>query len=149
MSKKEDRNGHRSRLRGKFLAAPEKLSDVHLLELLLTFAIPRQDVAKLSQNLLKTFGSLESVFTASQEDLKQIKGVGENTIALIRAVDHLRQRTLLESVSETSTEEENLVTMEMNQPELFSMADENQQEKKSKTASRHRPRRIFALTQMI
>lgn len=56
--------------------------------------------------------------------MKQIKGVGENTIALIRAVDHLRQRTLLESVSETSTEEENLVTMEMNQPELFSMADE-------------------------
>lgn len=124
MSKKEDRTGHRSRLRSKFLTAPEKLSDVHLLELLLTFAIPRQDVAKLSQNLLKTFGSLGDVFTASQEDLKQIKGVGENTIALIRAVDHLRQRTLLESVSETSTEEENLVTMEMNQPELFSMADE-------------------------
>ena len=119
MPEKEERTGHRSRLQNKFLATPEALSDAQLLEMLLTFAIPRQDVAWLSQNLLEIFGSLRGVFTAAHEDLQQIKGVGETTAVLIQAVGQLRQRTLLESVSETATEEENLVTMEMNQPELF------------------------------
>jgi hypothetical protein len=42
MGQDETKTGHRARLRGCFLADPPALSEAELLELLLTYAIPRQ-----------------------------------------------------------------------------------------------------------
>jgi DNA repair protein RadC len=82
--------GHRQRLRERFLAeeAPA-LTEEALAELLLTFAIPRSDVQPLAHTLLERFGSLKAVFEASPEALRSIKGVGENTIVLLRLVGRL------------------------------------------------------------
>ena len=57
--------GHRERLRKSYLAAGgDAMHDHQLLELLLTYAIPRQDTNPLAHRLLKAYGSLEKVLSA-------------------------------------------------------------------------------------
>src|SRR6185312_8599627 len=52
-------DGHRERLRRAFLANGDgAMGEADLLELLLCFAIPRQDVRQLAERLLRHFGSL-------------------------------------------------------------------------------------------
>lgn len=83
--------GHRERLRGRFLAGEEAaLAEEPLLELLLTYAIPRQDVAPLARRLLEKFGNFASVLTADPSDLESCPGIKENTLALLKLAAHLR-----------------------------------------------------------
>ncbi len=85
-------SGHRARLRARFLASPATLSDAELLELLLTFAIPRRDVAPLAQRLLAAFGDLDSVIAARPEKLSAVEGIGEATAVLLALVHRLHAR---------------------------------------------------------
>lgn len=80
--------GHRQRLRQRFLENPQGLSEVESLELLLTYAIPRQDVAPLARNLLDSYGSLPKIFGASISDLMNVKGIGESAAILIRLISN-------------------------------------------------------------
>lgn len=76
--------GHRKRLRERFLATRlEGYAPHEMLELLLTFAIPRRDTNPIAHALLKRFGSLHKVFEASFDDLAAVEGVGENAATLI------------------------------------------------------------------
>ncbi|MDR0727169.1 MAG: DNA repair protein RadC [Rickettsiales bacterium] len=81
------RIGHRERLRHKFLQG--KLVDYELLELLLTYAIPRCDVKPLSRDLIKAFGGVSGVLAAPIESLTKVKGVKENTAVLIKLIHEL------------------------------------------------------------
>lgn len=76
--------GHRERLRQKFLE--DKLTDYELLELLLSFAIPRRDVRPLARGLMKEFGGLYQILTAPYEDLLRYKGIGKNCAVFIKAI---------------------------------------------------------------
>ncbi len=76
--------GHRERLRQKFLA--DKLADYELLELLLSFVIPRRDVRPLARGLMKQFGGLYQIITAPIESLIEFKGIGQNTAIFIKAI---------------------------------------------------------------
>lgn len=78
------RVGHRERLRQKFL--DDKLTDYELLELLLSFVIPRRDVRPLARGLIDKFGSVYQVITAPIESLTDYKGVGRNTAIFIKAI---------------------------------------------------------------
>ena len=80
--------GHRERLRKKLLAG-NRLEDYELLELLLMYAIPRKDVKPLAKTLLAHFKSLGAVLSAQADDLMQIDGVKENTVALIKLIAEL------------------------------------------------------------
>ena len=51
-------SGHRARLRKKFLDG--QLAEYEILELLLTYAIPRRDVRTLSRQLYKKYGSIHT-----------------------------------------------------------------------------------------
>lgn len=76
--------GHRARLRARFLKAGLSGFAPHeALELLLTFAIPRQDVNPLSHRLITHFGGFNRVLEATPADLKAVPGIGENAAALI------------------------------------------------------------------
>ncbi|MBO4644619.1 MAG: DNA repair protein RadC [Alphaproteobacteria bacterium] len=76
--------GHRDRLRHKVLTfGSDVLQDYELLEMLLTYAIPRRDVKPLAKELISSFGSFSAVLNASPEELKHIKGIKDNTAALI------------------------------------------------------------------
>ncbi len=67
-------SGHRERLRKRFLATPSKLSETERVELLLTYAIPRRDVAPLAKELLDKFGSVDKLLATSHSELMAIKG---------------------------------------------------------------------------
>ncbi|MDR2933768.1 MAG: DNA repair protein RadC [Rickettsiales bacterium] len=87
--------GHRFRLREKFLnAGANALADYELLELLLTFAIPRVDVKPIAKQLMNKFGSLAAVVHAESNDLAVVSGVKETTVALIKTVQEFLLRTL-------------------------------------------------------
>ena len=63
--RKEHFIGHRERLRRRFMkSGNDALPDYELLELLLTFAIPRRDVKPLAKKLLHRFGNLKGVLDA-------------------------------------------------------------------------------------
>lgn len=82
--------GHRERLRERFLNDPTSLSDAESLELLLTFAIPRRDVRPLADDLLRRFGSLGGVLAQKAGDLAALPGMGPSSavlFALVRRVD--------------------------------------------------------------
>lgn len=81
------RLGHRERLKQKaVMFGFDALPDYELLELLLTYAIPRKDVKPLAKEMIRTFGSFASVLNASPEELKRINGIKDNSAALICAV---------------------------------------------------------------
>lgn len=79
-------SGHRARLRQRFAANPATLSDVDLLELILTFAIPRLDVAPQARALLDRFGSPAGVLAAPYRELLEIAGIGEQTALFLQAI---------------------------------------------------------------
>ncbi|HDN85404.1 MAG TPA: DNA repair protein RadC [Candidatus Aerophobetes bacterium] len=82
--------GHRERLRKRFQRAGSKgMHDYELLELLLTYAIPRKDVKPVAKQLIKKFGSFSGVFDASMEELKAIRGVGSVSAILIKVVKEI------------------------------------------------------------
>ena len=79
--------GHRQRLRARFLkTGRSSLADYELLELLLTYAIPRIDTKPIAKALLNKFGTIVSVLQQQDQRLLEIKGVGQRTIAFLRVV---------------------------------------------------------------
>lgn len=79
--------GHRKRLRQRYLTQGlEGFQPHEALELLLFYAIPRQDVNLLSHRIIDRFGSLEAALSAAPEELMQVKGVGESAALLISMV---------------------------------------------------------------
>lgn len=77
--------GHRRRLRERFVKSGlAGFHDHEILELLLTYAIPRRDVKTIAKDLLEEFGNnLASVFDAPAEALQRVDGIGENAAVLI------------------------------------------------------------------
>ena len=80
-------HGHRDRLRNRFLnGGPDSLNDYEMLELLLTYAIPMQDVKPLAKSLISSFHSFAGVMDASHQELVQVKGLGAHSATLIKLV---------------------------------------------------------------
>jgi DNA repair protein RadC len=100
--------GHRGRLRERYArAGAEAFAGHELLELLLTFAIPRKDTKAVAKRLLGTFGSLHEVLNAPQERLSMVEGIGPQSALLIRLVRDLHRPSVaqpdLQRTAVTST----------------------------------------------
>ena len=79
--------GHRKRLRERFQkSGGEGMHGYELLELLLTYAIPRKDVKPYAKDLIKRFGSLSGVLDAGQKELEEVAKIGPISAILIRLV---------------------------------------------------------------
>ena len=79
--------GHRKRMRGKFLQSGKDAFHEHeMLEMLLYYSNARGDTNPLAHTLIDKFGSFSGVLDASFEDLMQVKGVGENTAFLLKLI---------------------------------------------------------------
>lgn len=65
------------------------MHDYELLELLLTYSIPRRDVKPVAKKLLSEFGSLSGVLDADPRKLEGLSGVGSMSATLIRLVKEL------------------------------------------------------------
>jgi len=91
--------GHRERLRERFRRAGSKgLHDYELLELLLTYAIPRRDVKLLAKDLIKRFGSLSGVLDAGQKELEETTGLTATSVTLMSLVKELGGEYLTEKM---------------------------------------------------
>lgn len=91
--------GHRERLQRRFLLGGGRdMPDYELLELLLTIAIPRRDVKPLAKELIRKFGSFAEVVNAPLEELMLVKGVKENTAAVLRIVRECSVRSSWQSL---------------------------------------------------
>jgi DNA repair protein RadC len=90
---------HRQRLRERFRkAGADGMHDYELLELLLTFSIPRRDVKPVAKRLIDEFGGLAGVLDADQRKLEDLKGVGSMSATLIRLVKELYSTYLAENM---------------------------------------------------
>lgn len=79
--------GHRERLRARFLKnGPDALPDYELLELLLFAALPRRDTKGIAKNLIKRFGSLAEVLGAPDPRLREIDGINDGAVTVLKAV---------------------------------------------------------------
>jgi len=97
----ESINGHRQRLRQRFEAHGfDGFHDYEVLELLLTYAIPRHDVKPIAKRLLSTFGTLAGVFDAPMCELKQTTGVGEKAAIFLSLIRHVEVRYLASDLPE-------------------------------------------------
>lgn len=95
---RKDHTGHRQRLRDRFLASTrDSHSQEAILELLLTFSITRKDVKPLAQELIRVFGNLSGVLSASPNELSKIKGVSQSSVVLLKAMDFIRSSSPLDT----------------------------------------------------
>lgn len=93
-------HGHRDRMRARFAeAGGEALADYELLELALFRSIPRRDVKPLAKELIRRFGDLGRVCSASLDQLTDIKGVSEKTATDIKLIHAMAVRIAREQVT--------------------------------------------------
>lgn len=93
MSDKTIHNGHRVRLREKFIKHGDSFSDHELLELLLTYAVPRVDTNVTAHKLIDAFGSLQAVINAEPKVISTVDGVGESTAYFLNLVGKISNST--------------------------------------------------------
>lgn len=89
MSEK-DNQGHRERIREKFFNnGIDGFAEYEILELLLTYCIPRKDTKPIAKELLNKFKSLDNVFKVSFDKLSAIDGLGKNSITFLKLLGEL------------------------------------------------------------
>ena len=90
---KKQRSGHRERVRKRFLEESlDGFKDYEALELLLFYAVPRQDTKMIAKRLIEQYGSLHAVFHASPESLMNEAGLTEPTAVLISLIPQLARK---------------------------------------------------------
>ncbi|MBQ5787406.1 MAG: DNA repair protein RadC [Oscillospiraceae bacterium] len=90
---KKQRSGHRERVRRRFLdEGLDGFKDYEALEMLLFYAIPRQDTKVIAKRLIDQFGSLQAVFHTPPDRLMQEAGLTEATAALIAMLPQLARK---------------------------------------------------------
>ena len=102
----KDSQGHRERIKEKFLKnGIDGFAEYEILELLLTYCIPRKDTKPIAKELLNKFKSLDNVFKADLDKLSAIDGLGKNTVAFLKLIgdlpsiiykDELKNKKLIE-----------------------------------------------------
>ncbi len=92
--------GHRERLRRRVLeGGTEALPDYELLEFLLFTAQPRGDMKPLAKALVARFRSFAGVLSAEPDSLLAIPGMGEASVAALKAVREAGLRLLRADVA--------------------------------------------------
>ena len=86
----KDSQGHRERIREKFLNnGIDGFAEYEILELLLTYCIPRKDTKPIAKELLNKFKSLDNIFKADFDKLSAIDGLGKNSIVFLKLIGDL------------------------------------------------------------
>lgn len=86
-------DGHRERKKEQFRQhGIDAFADHEVLELLLFYAIPRQDTNPIAHALMERFGSLDKVLDAPAEDLEKVPGMGKNAALLLKLIPQVYRR---------------------------------------------------------
>ena len=85
MAEKQIHARHRQRIKQRAeKSGLNSFAEHEILELLLTYAIPRRDVRVLARALVNHFGGIYFVLRAPVAELMSVSGVGRNTAILIK-----------------------------------------------------------------
>jgi DNA repair protein RadC len=101
---KNNNAGHRKRVKETFLSNYNKnleLQDQDILEMLLFYSIPRKDVKPIAKELLKEFGSLNSIIHTNPQYLKQINGITDHSVVLFNIIKITTKNMLKKEISHT------------------------------------------------
>jgi DNA repair protein RadC len=99
MDDKPDYMDHRKRLRARFQKdGAEGFHDYELLELLLTYAIPRKDVKPYAKALIRRFKSLGGILDAARKEIEEVEKIGPVSSTLIRLVKEICGEYLAEKM---------------------------------------------------
>lgn len=80
-------SGHRDRLRQKAIKnGLESFTEHEVLELMLSFVLPRIDTNPLAHLLINKFGSIKNVINAPVSELIKIDGVGQKTAKFLKCM---------------------------------------------------------------
>ena len=97
-------DGHRQRVKDRFVEAGANAFDDHnLLELLLFYAVPRRDTNELAHKLIERFGSYSAVLEASVDELVSVDGMGESAAVLIKLVPEMNKRYMQRNIDGEGT----------------------------------------------
>ena len=103
-SEKSRNTGHRKRLRDKFIQSGfDGFLDYEVVELLLTLGTPRKDCKIQAKEIVKKFKDLPGALMASNDDLKQVKGVGNSNSIGIQIFRELQSRYSREKLNKSNT----------------------------------------------
>ena len=95
MSELRRGEGHRERLRDKFLEGGiERFSDEEVIEFLLSIGTPRRDVKLPAREALKRFDSLSGVLSAPLSELVKVRGIGDRNGLYLHLVHQVAARYL-------------------------------------------------------
>jgi len=97
MPAKDTSQGHRKRLRERFLQGGlAGFQDYEIVELLLTLGSPRKDCKQQAKGAIERFKTLRGVLEASTEELEEIAGIGPHNVLGIKLVQEAARRFLKE-----------------------------------------------------
>jgi len=92
---------HRKRLRQRYQDDDlDGFHDYEVVELMLTYAIPRIDVKPVAKRLMTRFGTLAGVFDASVNELQQEQGVGAKAASFLHLIQSVQRRYLASGLPE-------------------------------------------------
>lgn len=103
MEVKDLNKGHRQRLKTRYLKSGyEAFQSYEILELLLTYSIPRKDVKLIAKELIKKYGDITNILNQNIENLKKNDGIGENSAILIRLIGDIIKNFYYENLQEVN-----------------------------------------------
>lgn len=74
------------------------LSDAELLAIFLRVGVTGKSAVDLARDLLKQFGSLNGIFSASLKEMTQVHGMGSSKYAQLQAIFEMSRRALAEEM---------------------------------------------------
>jgi DNA repair protein RadC len=95
----KENEGHRQRLRDKFLEAGlGAFHDYEVIELLLTLGTPRKDCKQQARDAITKFKGFRGALDASLEELQEVKGIGPNNAFGIKLFQEISERYLKDKI---------------------------------------------------
>ena len=76
----------------------EALSDAELLAIFLRVGVTGKSAVDLARDLLNTFGSLNAIFAASEQEISQVHGMGSSKYVQLQAIFEMSRRALNEQM---------------------------------------------------
>jgi len=90
LNKENLHSGHRNRLRKRAVEnGLNSFNEHQILELILSFYLPRVDTNPIAHKLIKEFGSLALVLEAETKDLLSVSGMGEKSASFLHLIPEI------------------------------------------------------------